>query len=475
MFGVLSAPKIIHPVSALVLSVGVASLARRAARRHESVASALARRAWAVPVIPASIWLGTTAALALAGGSPANSGAASGTLNVILVVFDTVRRDHFSWSGARSYTPNIDRLAARGIVYEDAWSVSSWSLPTQASILTGSSPERHLADWPALALSRDATTLGEYFVRRGYRTAAFSSNSSWITPEYLGRGFQSFDVYTYEDHFRRTAYGRFLNRLSRFAGFHYAGRGREAAELNGRLIEFVRGSERPFFAYVCYMDVNRAFHRAKLGHPFWERTPALATQIDAYRQGLTALDAELGRLIAELERSGMMEKTLIVITSDHGESFGTGHESDQYPAGHGTSLYPEQVRVPLLVIPPPGQVQPGHVKATVSLKSIAATISALTGGSPLSFPNPPLPTPSPSDSSASARRFAVSSLQYEDRDWIGLAMNGWEYVENRAGRDVRDTIVAAPVRGVTPALRPTIELMRARASALLTMGSRTTN
>src|SRR5690606_33105479 len=153
----------------------------------------------------------------------------------------------------------------------------------------------HGADFPGIALDPSVPTLGEYFQRRGYATGAFSSNSAWITPEHLGRGFVRFNVYILEDLVRRTVAGRISERFLTRVGLHKAGRGKEAPRLSAQFLQFVDDyQDRPFFAYLCYMDVNRTFHRRALGHAFWERRASPAEVLATYDSAMTTLDAHLG-------------------------------------------------------------------------------------------------------------------------------------------------------------------------------------
>jgi arylsulfatase A-like enzyme len=143
--------------------------------------------------------------------------------------------------------------------------------------------------------------------------------------------------------------------------------------------------DRPIFAYLCYMDANRAFYDQQLSHPSWTSRPPMEAGIAAYEQEIPRLDAELDQLLSALERRGRLENTIVVVTSDHGESFGepTG---DHDPRGHGTSLYPEQVRVPLMVLAPgrlPGGARPHRA---VSLTDLAGFIVRLAGGDGTAFP-----------------------------------------------------------------------------------------
>ena len=210
---VITAPAILHPASVVVLSLGITLAVCRKLRDSEGWLTAKLRRqlAW-IPGILA------VAALAVFGYEQARElwlfrqlpAAPSGATNVLIIVLDTVRSDRFAHSGGNSITPNLDRIASNGVRFDNAWSVSSWSLPTQASILNGRYPHQHGADWPNLRLNGAYPTLAEFFAARGYVSGAFSGNAAWITPEYLGPGFLRFEVYILEDLLRRTVLGRKL-------------------------------------------------------------------------------------------------------------------------------------------------------------------------------------------------------------------------------------------------------------------------
>ena len=181
--------------------------------------------------------------------------------NVLLIVLDTVRYDSFARPGEKSLTPKLDRFVAKGVKFDNAWSTSSWSLPTQASIMTGRYPHEHGADWPGFRVNEKYPTVAEFFARHGYVTGAFSGNAAWITPEYLGRGFLRFEVYIPENLFRRTVYGRIIGLALGKVGYNDAGRGKKAPQLNAQFLQFIDDYQnRPFFAYLCYMDVNQYFH-----------------------------------------------------------------------------------------------------------------------------------------------------------------------------------------------------------------------
>jgi arylsulfatase A-like enzyme len=178
--------------------------------------------------------------------------------------------------------------------------------------------------------------------------------------------------------------------------------------------------DRPIFGYLCYMDVNRAYYD-RLTHSNWTAQPPIESGIAAYEMTLHQLDAEIERLLLALEKRGRLANTIIVVTSDHGESF--GEPLDHEPQGHGTSLYPEQVRVPLVVIAPdrvPGGVRVAHA---VSLTDLAGYIATLAVGGDPRIPGHNLLAPGESNapsglfisldySTYSSRSIVTDTLQY---------------------------------------------------------------
>ena len=192
--------------------------------------SHIPRRAFIVSAAASVAGAATLGAGRRQGGPPA-------PLNVLLVLLDTVRADRFDALSAAGALPHLSRLASRGIRYSNAWAHASWSLPSHATILTGRYAHEHGADWPGLRLDPAAPTLASWFSGQGYVAGAFSGNSNWVTPEYLGHGFLRFQAYDFEAHLRRTTFGRKLGRAVQPLGGHFAGRGRKAPTINRELLQ----------------------------------------------------------------------------------------------------------------------------------------------------------------------------------------------------------------------------------------------
>lgn len=344
-----------------------------------------------------------------------------GAPNVLLIVMDTVRADATSLNGAeRDTTPNLAAFARRGARFERANATSSWTLPSHASLFTGRWPwELHVG--PDRPLDDRFPTLAEHLGRHGYDTAGFVANGTFCTVEYgLGRGFRHYEDFVVSplEALRASALGWLiarrlvpvLDRARTAAGreashpLEWRTHRKPASEINRAALDWVaRRGDRPFFAFLNYIDVHdpylvpdgaaRPFH----GRPYtlderralreWiderprDRTPEqFQLARDAYDDCLAYLDSQIGRLFAELDRLGHLENTIVVVTSDHGEQFGD-HQRDGLPlAGHRLTVYQPEVFIPLVVVAPDARIPPGTVVADpVSLRDLPSTILDLAG------------------------------------------------------------------------------------------------
>lgn len=350
--------------------------------------------------------------------------ASSGAPNVLLVVIDTLRADHVSSYGySRPTTPNLDRLAKEGTLFENAIAPSSWSLPSHVSFVTG----RYLHDhkvgnvqpepWPGWGNAGlgGFPTLGEELEKQGYRTAAFSANRTYFSHDLgFGRGFMHFEDYfnSAADAFVRTVYGRefarvylirsdksLVKRTLRKLGWtalldqdaegsgSYGGAfgiRKHADEVNAELLRWLgEEPQPPFFAMLNYFDVHDPY-----GGPSSDPKPDWPQQsvIDRYDDGVKYADDSLGRLMQALDARGLSRNTLVIVTSDHGEALG-----QHFLMTHGHTLYWELIHVPL-VIWYPGKVPAGiRVSRPVGAAALAATVMNFAGRSgSTNFPGPSL-------------------------------------------------------------------------------------
>lgn len=386
--------------------------------------------------------------------------------NVLLLVIDTQRADHLSTYGySRKTTPRLDELAGEGVLFEQAHSSSSWTLPSHASLMTGRSPHEHRAGDPFRPfLDNRYPTLAEAFRQAGYVTGGFVANTYWAGRQVgLDRGF-----IRYEDHLRTVDDALFKPVLGRRFSWNVAPKfgwvnlpARQRADaLNAHLLEWIDdAAERPFFAFVNYMDVHgpylapapyatmfsdgagltkaSEFELAPTTDEAAARmTNRLRQSIDSYDGSLAYLDHEIGELLGALDRRGLRSNTLVIVTSDHGESFG-----EHGLVNHGNSLYLDQTRVPL-IIRFPGRVGAGiREPQPVSLTGLAATILSLTGHHHPGFTAEPFVTQpgvvsdeAPRVRTEVARRRSVPSRWPTSRGWTrALITERWHFIQSETG------------------------------------------
>ncbi len=392
--------RVMDPPYTAILSAGVASVLLRVLWPKRGRLLWLARKslpalaAALVAVVCAVNWSSIESGRVAAAGMPV---APPDAPNVLVIVMDTVRADHLSGLGySRTTTPNLDRIASQGVLFENAISASSWTLPAHASLLTGRFPFEHGAE--VVDYDGRYLTLPEAFEARGYRTAAFSANTYFFSPENgFGRGFQHFDgaSESLADSLIRTMYGRLITMLYEQTS-HFDVPGRKPAEqINAHFLEWL-GQEggRPFFVMLNYFDAHAPYlapapfrgkfaRRPDVGgilNPWGDRDTLekagdVQDERDAYDGGIAYIDSQIGALMEALRARGLAEDTLVAIVSDHGEFFG---EHRLYT--HCNALYLEGIRVPLLV------EWPGHVPAGVRISDpvstawLPATVMALVSG-----------------------------------------------------------------------------------------------
>jgi len=300
----------------------------------------------------------TVAATAKAGAPP-----------VILIAVDTLRADHLSAYGyPANKTPNIDSLANDGVRYAEAYAQASWTRPSFATIFTGQYPSSHGAVHKSSLLPDRVETMAEALAAQGYYTVGFPNNVN-ISPGFnFGQGFAEYnylapDLFFHADEAaaKLTLYDglrlvreRFLSSYVNVYNYY-----QPAEVVTARVTEWLDGHEgrpEPFFLFVHYMDP----HDPYFVHPFNGEGYARvanpnppADVADGYRTlydgEISYLDEHVGALLAELKRRGIYDKAIIVFTADHGEEF-----QDHGGWWHGTTLYDEQIGIPLIVKPPQG-------------------------------------------------------------------------------------------------------------------------
>jgi arylsulfatase A-like enzyme len=324
--------------------------------------------------------------------------------NVLLIIEDALRADHLSTYGyGRNTSPNLTRLAAQGVLFENAVAPSSWTLPSHASILTARYPTEHHAGEDDWRLDARYPTLGEAFQKNGYRTAAFSGNFLLFCRHVgFGRGFQHFEDGSFVERLIETNLGRRVH--NRLAAMHMIddvpGR-QDAHDISKNALRWIGSDSQPFFVTINFFDAHEPFMpprhyfqryssaRRPLNQYAWPPDIKLPPQqlqqlIDAYDGSISYVDDQLGWFLSELDRRGILKNTIVVFTSDHGEEF----QEHGYNF-HGHSLYWPVIHSPL-VIDGPGIGQHFQIAAPVELRSLPATLLDLAGIKDSDFPGPSL-------------------------------------------------------------------------------------
>src|SRR4249919_560972 len=282
--------------------------------------------------------------------------ASAGRPSVLLVSIDTLRADHVGSYGYRAAaTPVIDALAARGLRFEQAETVTPLTLPAHTSLLSGTFPAFHgVRDNGSFYVGDEVTTLAEVMKAHGYRTAGFVG--AYVLDHRWGIA-QGFDHY-YDDFD--------LSRFEMAAGIDAAQR--PGSEVVDHALAWLAGAgDRPFFAWVHLYDPHSPYVPPE---PYRSRFPA--TMQGAYDGEVASADAQIGRLIEYLRTSGNFDNTVVVVVGDHGESLGEHGEQQ-----HGFFVYESAMHIPLVVAGPGVPVR--SVADQVRIVDVMPTILDLVG------------------------------------------------------------------------------------------------
>jgi arylsulfatase A-like enzyme/thioredoxin-like negative regulator of GroEL len=287
--------------------------------------------------------------------------------NVLLVTFDTTRADRIGCYGnQRIETPTLDGLAREGIRFANAMSTAPITAPSHSTILTGRYPIAHgFRDNGLFILGEEQVTLAEILRENGYATAAAVGAFPLIARFGLNQGFDLFDDHltgAFEDYTGQRAVAK--DRL-----FFDE---RRAAQVNEAVIPWLseNAGKRPFFTWVHYFDP----HQPHEPESPWAETYA----DDLYNGEIAYADAKLGYLLEHLRRLGELDRTLVVMTADHGEGLG-----DHGEVTHALLAYNSTLHVPLIIRPPQGVEPRGVVvEHRVGTVDLTPTIVDLLGLEP---------------------------------------------------------------------------------------------
>jgi len=317
--------------------------------------------------------------------------------NILLLVIDAARADRLSCMGyGKPTTPHLDRLAAGGILYRQAISTATWTVPAHASLFTGQYLSKHRASNQTPRLAERVRTLAEALAAAGYRTGSFTNNPYAGSPAGLGRGFARVTELWSAAERGRPGYvlRRLRRKLSRRADSG-------AAELNRRMLEFARagaGSRRPWFIFANYVETHLPLH----GPAVWRHrfVPAGATRAELDGVNLDPISVHLGKLVmterdyallgarydAQLAYAdhrlgelvdrlagGDLQGMLAVVLADHGENLG-----EHGLMSHEHCVYDTLLHVPLIVSWP-GTLAPCTVDEQVQILDVPVAVLAAAG------------------------------------------------------------------------------------------------
>jgi len=263
--------------------------------------------------------------------------------NVLLITLDTTRADRIGCYGHKAAkTPALDAIAARGLLFDNAIAQVPLTLPSHCALMTGRQPREFGIRVNNQAALGDAhPTLAFIFKQRGYQTAAFVASFVLDSRFGLDRGFDLYD-------------DEMSNASIRTRKLDWV---RPANVVADRAIAWLDAHKKdPFFCWVHFFDPH---------DPYTPPNPFPRT----YDGEIAFMDSQIHRLDDWLTRSGLREKTLLIITGDHGESFGEHGEE-----GHGIFLYQTAIRVPMFVYHPRLTPRPARVAQVISVVDLFPTI-----------------------------------------------------------------------------------------------------
>ncbi len=256
-------------------------------------------------------------------------------------------------------------MSRNAVIYTQARSTSSWTLPSHASLFTARLPSEHNAThprsginkstvtnilYPAQRLGPELPTLAELLAQRGYQTGAIAANCAYLSHSFgLDRGFEHYDDRSPASILPYISLAQILGFSSEAGQLGY----RDADTITDTSLAWLakKRPDTPFFLFVNYLDAHypyippRAFGKLfSTDRPRNVLLPHVGIMELQYDRSLRYLDQQVGRLLSYFKEHSMLDKTVIIITSDHGEAFG-----EHGFRGHGKTLYEEEIKVPLYV------------------------------------------------------------------------------------------------------------------------------
>ncbi len=447
VFSMLRASRLgLSNLAAGLLAIGIGSLAWRILAAYPSTARRIVRAS--APVLAGCLILWAAAVPAWRSAAAARAVDAlpeppADAANALIIIWDAARALSLSLHGyARETTPELASFARHGTVFERAFATSPWSLPSHASMFTGRYPTEMTAA-RQVRLDDSDPTLAEVLADLGYATAGFTANIYYGSSTFgIARGFTWYDDRPPID--PRVILSTW--RLSRVLLWQLRDRATEnapsamrprASDIRRSLLDWIdRNRDRPFFAVINQFDAhdpyfppepfNLAFSDSQprfwLDEEHGSYSEAELDELrDAYDGALRYLDHELRLLLDGLAARDLLDNTLVIVTSDHGEEFGE-HGADLVM--HARSLYAPALLVPLVMVYPPRVPAGVRRSEPVSLRDIPATVVHVLGFAP-DHPFPGTSLLRYADGSVTAIEVAEPRLAVAESSPMGGVLSTW--------------------------------------------------
>lgn len=312
--------------------------------------------------------------------------------NLLIVILDSLRRDHLPFYGyPRDTAPNLTRIAQEAAVYDCAISDGGWTPPCVASLLTGLCGREHNAE-EQMRLPAGMPTMAEVLAAEGYHTAAFSTNPFNLPVHGYGRGFAHFCSFRHS----KALADRLVRAYTKT--FHLIDKG--GREATRALLEHLASCPRPFFGLLHHDEVHLPFgaprpytyrhvpgwgrklaawvtgRRARRPYRFMTHAQPREYELlgELYDGQISYLDSLIGELWAGLERMKLLDQTVVAFCADHGDLLG----EDGY-LGHTFTLKEPLIHIPL-ILHAPGFLEPGtRMAGMVQLRDLGRSLCDLAG------------------------------------------------------------------------------------------------
>ena len=311
-----------------------------------------------------------------------------------MIVMDTVRYDHLTMWGGNDTTPSLERLCEESIAYNCAFASSPWTTPSHASIFSGLYPWEHNINMFEDHLGSRFCLISEMLSEAGYATLGITNNP-WISSSFgFERGFQKFI-----EVFRKSRPKLLCEKIKKSLFVVDDG----ADHTNKQIKRFVRrqSKKQPFFVFVNYMEAHqpyypkRPFHKKYIMDKVWRcvlknhkylssrediflgRKELVPEDIEIiqklYDSEISYLDSKIGELLDYLRQGDIFDQTVVIVASDHGETFGERGIGEGRLVGHHFSLCNNLIKIPL-IIKPAGKNSAKQIDTPVSLTCLHGAI-----------------------------------------------------------------------------------------------------